>query len=136
MRVTLPGGGELHVSAGGSVPEAPPKAAKQLHGSEVPTFGRQKGAPLAKGGDTKMAGRGDRTTTAPEDSAGKQAPGSTAHKTASRGSILAEGGKGHLGKQAADPAPPGRTAKPHGAADTKQASGGLSRPARPGECGT
>jgi hypothetical protein len=50
---------------------------------------------------------------------------------------LAEGGTQHMaGKQAADPARPGRTGKPQSAADTKQASGGLSRPARAGSCGT
>ena len=51
---------------------------------------------------------------------------------------LAEGGSRHgmFKEQAADPARPGRTGKPQSAADTKQASGGLSRPARAGECGT
>jgi len=89
--------------------------------------------PLAKGGDTKVAGRGDHTTTAPEDSAGKQQPGSTAHKTSSRGSTLAEGGSRHgmFKEQAADPAPTGRTAKAQSAA-----IGGEARPARPGQCGT
>jgi hypothetical protein len=50
---------------------------------------------------------------------------------------LAAGGDAKMfGKQAADPAPAGRTAKPKSAADAKQASGGLSRPARAGACGT
>jgi len=51
---------------------------------------------------------------------------------------LAEGGSSHgmVKRQAADPAPPGRTSKPQSAADTKQAAGGLSRPARAGSCGT
>jgi len=51
---------------------------------------------------------------------------------------LAKGGSRHgmFKEQAADPAHPGRTGKPQSAADTKQASGGLSRPARAGECGT
>ena len=51
---------------------------------------------------------------------------------------LAEGGSRHgmFKEQAADPAHPGRTGKPQSAADPKQASGGVSRPARAGECGT
>ena len=45
---------------------------------------------------------------------------------------LAEGGKARmLGKQAADTAPPGRTAKPKSAAAPKDASGGMARPAKP-----
>jgi len=84
-----------------------------------------------------MHGKGDRTKTAPEDSAGEQRPGSTAHKTSSRGSVLAEGGSERmLKRQAADPSSPGHTGKSHDAASPKQASGGISRPARPGSCGT
>ena len=51
---------------------------------------------------------------------------------------LAEGGSRHgmFKEQAADPAHPGRTGKPQSAADPKQASGGVSRPARAGSCGT
>jgi len=51
---------------------------------------------------------------------------------------LAEGGSSHgmVKRQAADTAPPGRTSKPQSAADPKQASGGLARPARAGSCGT
>ena len=51
---------------------------------------------------------------------------------------LAKGGSRHgmFKEQAADPAHPGRTGKPQSAADTKQASGGVSRPARAGTCGT
>jgi len=51
---------------------------------------------------------------------------------------LAEGGSSHgmVKRQAADPARSGRTGKPQSAADTKQASGGLARPARAGSCGT
>jgi len=45
---------------------------------------------------------------------------------------LAEGGKAHmLGKQAADTAPPGRTAKTKSAAAPKEASGGMAWPAKP-----
>src|SRR5262249_29968977 len=59
-----------------------------------------------------MHGKGDRTKTAPEDSAGEQRPGSTAHKTSSRGSVLAEGGSERmLKRQAADPSSPGHTGK-------------------------
>jgi hypothetical protein len=72
-----------------------------------------------------MHGKGDRTRTASEDSAGKQAPGHTGHQTFSRGSLLAEGGKQHMSpKQAAQPAKAGQTGKP--VSDSKQASGGLS----------
>ena len=104
-----------------SVPDPGPKTSRTIGKGGPPSMGgRGVHAPLAKGGATSMHGRGDRTKTAPEDSAGKQQPGSTAHATSSRGSRLAEGGKGHLGS----------------AADPKQASGGLARPARPGQCGT
>ena len=122
VKVRLPSGVEFHI--GGEVPTAPSKKSTPLR------------ATLAKGGDTSMAGRGDRTKTAPEDSAGKQQPGSTAHKTSSRGSMLAEGGKGQhmFPKQAAQQAKAGQTGKP--VSDPKQASGGLSRPARAGQCGT
>src|SRR5215471_1270055 len=106
VRITLPGGGE--------VPEAPPKKSRQLR------------ADLAEGGSTRMAGRGDRTVTADTDAAGKQRPGSTAHETSSRGSVLAEGGgKGKMfPRQAAQTAKPGQTGKP--VSDSKQASGGIS----------
>ena len=122
VKVRLPSGVEFHIG-GGEVPTAKPKRSAPLR------------ADLAEGGDTKMAGRGDRTTTAPEDSAGTQRSGGTAHKTSSRGSRLAEGGKEKMfPKQAAQTAKAGQTGKP--VSDPKQASGGLSRPARPGECGT
>jgi hypothetical protein len=126
VRITLPGGGELHVGGGGEVPKAPPKKSAQ------------KDVTLAKGSDTPMHGKGDRTVTAPADSAGKQRPGTTGHKTSSRGGKLAEGGspQGMVKRQAADSASPERTGKSHDAASAKQASGGLSRPARPGSCGT
>jgi hypothetical protein len=138
IEVHLPSGGHFVIGSGGSVPEAPPKKSRQLR------------ADLAEGGDVKMHGRGDRTRTAPEDSAGEQRPGSTAHKTSDRGSKLAEGGSPHgvFKRQAADPANPGRTAKTQSAASPKQASGGLSpqaeesravggmaRPALPGRTG-
>jgi hypothetical protein len=120
-----------------AVPDPGPKTSRAVGKGGPPSMGgRGVHAPLAKGGATSMHGKGDRTTTAPTDAAGTQHSGSTAHKTSSRGSLLAAGGKGHLGKQAADPAPPGRTAKANSAADPKQAFGGLARPARPGQCGT
>jgi hypothetical protein len=124
VRITLPGGGELHVSGGGSVPEAPPKKSKPLR------------ADLAEGGSNKMHGHGDRAKTAPEDSAGKQAPGHSGHSTSSRGSVLAEGGDTKMFKrQGADPAQSGRTGKGRSAA-TSASIGGIARPARPGSCGT
>jgi hypothetical protein len=121
VKIHLSNGTVLHVGGGGEVPLK--KSA-------------QKGAALAEGGSAHMAGKGDRTKTAPEDSAGEQHPGSTAHKTSSRGSVLAEGGKQHmLKRQAADPAQPGKTGKGQSAA-TSASIGGIARPARPGECGT
>ena len=116
VRITLPGGGELHVSGGGSVPEAPPKKSKPLR------------ADLAEGGSNKMHGHGDRAKTAPEDHSG--------HSTSSRGTALAEGGGTKMFKrQAADPAQAGKTGKGQSAA-TSASIGGIARPARPGSCGT
>ena len=117
-----------------SVPDPGSKTLRTVGKGAPPLIGgRGVHAPLAKGGETSMHGKGDRTKTAPEDSAGKQQPGSTAHKTASRGSMLAEGGPRHgmFKEQAADQAPAGRTAKAQSAA-----IGGEARPARPGQCGT
>ena len=118
IEVHLPTGGHLVIGSG-----------------EVPTA-RPLRADLAEGGATKMAGKGDRTTTAPEDSAGKQQPGSTAHKTSSRGSMLAEGGSRHgmFGKQVAGPAQGGRTGKGQSAA-TSASIGGIARPAKAGQTG-
>jgi hypothetical protein len=72
---------------------------------------------------------------------GKATPDAVSKGNLSSGKMrapLAEGGSRHgmFKEQAADPARPGRTGKPRSAADTKQASGGLSRPARAGSCGT
>ena len=92
-------------------------------------------ADLAEGGETSMHGKGDRTNTAPEDSAGEQHPGGTAHKTSSRGSMLAEGGGTKMFKrQAAEPAQGGRTGKGQSAA-TSASIGGIARPAKPGQTG-
>jgi len=124
VRVVLPNGTQLFLS-GGEVQEAPPKKSTPLR------------AALAKGGDTKMHGRGDRTVTAASDAAGKQQAGGTGHKTASRGSKLAEGGAQHMfPKQAAEPAKAGQTGKEETPAGSKRASGGLSLPAKAGQCGT
>src|SRR5262245_24219313 len=49
-------------------------------------------APLARGGNTPMAGKGDRTITASSDAAVTQQPGSTAHKTSASGGKLTMGG--------------------------------------------
>jgi hypothetical protein len=126
IEVHLPSGGHFVIGSGGEGPEAPPKKSRPLR------------ADLAEGGDPKMLGKGDRTRTASADAAGTQQAGSTAHKTSSRGSTLAEGGSSHgmHKRQGADPARAGVTAKTQSSASPKQASGGLSRPARPGECGT
>src|SRR5262249_52112751 len=93
-------------------------SASLAKGGEAAMGDRGVRAALAKGGATKMFGRGDRTIAAREDSAGKQQPGSTAHKTSSRGSMLAEGGSRHgmFGKQVAGPAQGGRTGKGQSAA--------------------
>ena len=130
VKVRLPSGVEFHIG-GGEVPTAKPKRSAPLR------------ADLAEGGETSMHGKGTRTTTAPKDSAGTQKPGGTAHATSSRGSQLAEGGKGEMfPKQAAEPAKAGQTGKNETPAGSPRASGGLAaiggiaRPARAGECGT
>src|SRR5262245_65418826 len=71
VKVRLPSGVEFHI--GGEVPTASPKKSTPLR------------AALAEGGDSRMLGRGDRTKTSDADAAGTQHPGSTAHKTSSRG---------------------------------------------------
>jgi hypothetical protein len=125
VKIHLPSGTVLHVGGGG-VPTAPPKRSAQ------------KDAALAKGGDTPMHGKGDRTVTAPADSAGKQQPGTTGHKTSSRGGKLAEGGspQGVVKRQAAEPVTAGQTGTKQTKTGSQRASGGLSRPARAGACGT
>ena len=93
VRVTLPGGGELHVHG---VPDPGPKTSSSVRTSASLAKGGKgsmgdigvRAFPLAKGGNTPMAGRGERTVTAASDAAGKQQAGSTGHKTASRGSKL------------------------------------------------
>ena len=141
VRVRTPDGVEYHI--GGEVkgvPDPGPKSGDPVRDSASLAKGGKasmgdlgvRAFPLAKGGKTGMHGRGDRTVTAAEDSAGEQQPGSTAHKTSSRGSQLAEGGNARMfGKQAADTAPPGRTAKAKSVATPSEASGGVAWPAKP-----
>jgi hypothetical protein len=112
VRVVLPNGTQLFLS-GGEV-EVP----KKNH--SVPDPGPKSSSPvrspasLARGGKEAMGDLGVRAFP------------------------LAKGGSSHgmVKRQAADPARPGRTGKPQSAADTKQASGGLSSPAKAGQCGT
>src|SRR5262245_10852397 len=79
----------------------------------------QRGATYAEGSDTPMHGRGDRTITAPEDSAGPQTPGRTSQKSKANPRVREGGSK----RQAATETP-GRVA------------GGLAYPALPGATGT
>src|SRR5262249_31623526 len=73
---------------------------------------QKKSTPFAKGGGREeMFGKGDRTRTSPTDAAGKQQPGGTGHRTGGDTKKLAKGGE-------------------------IRAVGGMSRPARGGECGT
>jgi hypothetical protein len=119
VKVRLPSGVEFHI--GGEVTAPKPKKATPLR------------ADLAEGGDTKMLGKGDRTKTSPTNAAGTQHPGSTAHKTSSRGSMLAEGGSQHgmFKRQAADPAQAGKTGKGQSAA-TSPSIGGIAAPRESG----
>jgi hypothetical protein len=96
----------------------------------------QRGAAYARGGDTKMFGRGDRTRVAVEDSAGRQTSGITSQKAKSKPTFAGGGGDKMVPRQAAERAMPGKTGKKETPAGSPRASGGLSRPARPGECGT
>jgi hypothetical protein len=94
-----------------------------------PKKSTQRNAAFSKGGETKMFGRGDRTVTAPMDAAGKQTAGRTGQRSKANPRFAKGGDTPMLGEQAADPASPGRTAKPH-----STALGGEARPARPGRC--
>jgi hypothetical protein len=95
---------------------------------------------FGKGGSTKMFGRGDRTKVATADSAGEQTPATTSQKAKDKRKF-AEGGamprSGGVSKPApASPTgPPGATAS-QSTRDYPARGGGLSRPARPGTCGT
>src|SRR5262249_26680816 len=96
----------------------------------------QRGRVYAAGGSTKMFGKGDRTKVAAEDSAGEQIPGISSQRARDK-KKFAEGGEQHMvARQAAERARPGQTGKKETAAGSERASGGLARPARPGECGT
>lgn len=66
---------------------------------------------FAKGGKTPMFGKGDRTTTAPQEQAGEQSAGGTAHKTSGGGSDkFASGGSGRMfGYSPSVPATAGQT---------------------------
>ena len=69
-----------------------------------------KQADFAKGGDTPMFGKGDRTTTAPSDAAGAQTAGVTEHDPKDSGSKFAKGGSGKMfGYAGAEPAQAGKT---------------------------
>jgi len=78
----------------------------------------------------KIRGKSTTPVRSPDTVGKGDLPGSKMHAP------LAEGGSRHgmFKEQAADPARPGRTGKPRSTADTKQASGGLSRPAKGGQC--
>ena len=77
-----------------------------------PKLSKQRDGDFAEGGGSnRMAGKGDRTKTSPTDAAGKQQPGGTGHRTGGDTKKLAKGGE-------------------------IRAVGGMSRPARGGECGT
>jgi len=94
-----------------------------------PKTSTQRRAAFSKGGDTPMFGKGDRTVTAPTDAAGEQTPAITSQKSKNNPRFVKGGSPHSIQQQAADPAAPGRTAKPHSAA-----LGGEARPARPGRC--
>lgn len=51
---------------------------------------------FAKGGNTPMFGKGDRTVTAPSDAAGSQEPGCTSHDPKGDGGKFAAGGSGKM----------------------------------------
>lgn len=71
----------------------------------------EKSADFAKGGNTPMFGKGDRTTTAPSDAAGSQASGVTEHDPdGGSGDKFAKGGSGKMfGYEGAQPARAGIT---------------------------
>ena len=56
----------------------------------------EKKADFAKGGNTPMFGKGDRTVTAPSDAAGQQEEGTTAHDPEDTGSKFAKGGSNKM----------------------------------------
>ncbi len=66
---------------------------------------------FAKGGDTPMFGKGDRTVTAPMEQAGEQKPGVTQHSPdGGSGDKFAKGGSGKMfGYAGSQPAEAGKT---------------------------
>jgi hypothetical protein len=66
---------------------------------------------FAKGGKTPMFGHGDRTTTAPQEQAGEQTPGGTAHDpSGGGGDKFAKGGSTKMfGYTGSLPAEAGKT---------------------------
>jgi len=70
----------------------------------------EKSADFAKGGNTPMFGKGDRTTTAPKDAAGTATPGETYKDPKNSGGKFAEGGSGKMfGYEGSKPAQGGIT---------------------------
>jgi hypothetical protein len=67
---------------------------------------------FARGGSTRMLGKGDRTTTATEDAAGRQTPGQTTTKSQDNPKF-ARGGKRIPGFSVSLPAQPGHCAPIH-----------------------
>lgn len=71
----------------------------------------EKNAEFAKGGTTPMFGKGDRTVTAPQEQAGEQTPGGTAHDpSGGGGDKFAKGGSSKMfGYAGSQPAEAGKT---------------------------
>lgn len=71
----------------------------------------EKNADFAKGGDTPMFGKGDRTVTAPQEQAGEQTAGTTAHDpSGGGGDKFAKGGSQKMfGYAGSEPAQAGKT---------------------------
>lgn len=71
----------------------------------------EKNVEFAKGGNTPMFGKGDRTVTAPEEQAGTQEAGGTAHDpSGGEGDKFAKGGSGKMfGYVGSQPAQAGKT---------------------------
>ena len=95
----------------------------------------ERGAAYARGGDTEMFGKGTRTKVATADSAGEQTSAITSQKAKDK-KPFAEGGSRHgmVAKQAAERSRPGQTGKKETPVGSRRASGGLSLPAKPGQC--
>src|SRR5262245_13958846 len=78
LRIRTPAGTEYYFG-GGEVARPNPKKSVE------------RDTDLAEGGSTKMAGRGDRTVTAAENSAAPQRAGTTGHKTSGNPKTLKGG---------------------------------------------